>query len=111
MVDRAPNPTIGRRGGAPDNLQCMSGGAPDCPVRPSPAASPTATLVVEGYKYPQPPQLQGSKISEHHIQYKSYNIHSETQFKRSNPLQSQIHLKHLVTCVRVISCSFELFPL
>jgi hypothetical protein len=29
------------------------GGAPDCPVRPSPAASPTATLVVEGYKYPQ----------------------------------------------------------
>jgi hypothetical protein len=39
-------------GGAPDNLQCMSGGAPDWPVRPSPAASPTTTLVVESYKYP-----------------------------------------------------------
>jgi hypothetical protein len=50
----------------------MSGG----PMRPSPAASPTATLVVEGYKYHQPPQLQASKISEHHIQYKSSSIHS-----------------------------------
>jgi hypothetical protein len=45
-------------------------------MRPSTAASPTATLVVEGYKYPQPPQLQASKISEHHIQYKSSSIHS-----------------------------------
>jgi hypothetical protein len=43
---------VGWRGGAPDSLQCLSGGAPDCLVRPSPAASPTATLVVEGYKYP-----------------------------------------------------------
>jgi hypothetical protein len=68
--------TVGWRGGAPDSLQCLSGGAPDCPVRPSTAASPTATLVVEGYKYPQPPQLQTSKISEHHIQYKSSSIHS-----------------------------------
>jgi hypothetical protein len=53
----------------------MSGGALDCPVRPMPAASTTTTLVVEGYKYPQPPQLQASKISEH-----------------------QIHLKYLVAC-------------
>jgi hypothetical protein len=30
----------------------VSDGAPDCPVHPSTAASPTATLVVEGYKYP-----------------------------------------------------------
>jgi hypothetical protein len=52
------------------------GGAPDCPARPSPAASPTTTLVVEGYKYPQPPQLQASKISEVHTQYKSSSIHS-----------------------------------
>jgi hypothetical protein len=35
-----------------DKEQCLSGGAPDCPVRPSPAASPTATKVVVGYKYP-----------------------------------------------------------
>jgi hypothetical protein len=35
--------TIGWRGGAADNEQYLSGGASDCPVRPSPAASPTAT--------------------------------------------------------------------
>jgi hypothetical protein len=29
-----------------------SGGAPDCLVRPSTAATPTVVLVVEGYKYP-----------------------------------------------------------
>jgi hypothetical protein len=44
--------TVGWRGGAPDTEQWVSGGTPDCSVRPSTAASPTATLVVEGYKYP-----------------------------------------------------------
>jgi hypothetical protein len=75
-VARTSNPNGWWRGGAPESLQCLSGGAPDYPVRPSPAAFPTATLVVEGYKYPQPRQLQASKISEHHIQYKSSSIHS-----------------------------------
>jgi hypothetical protein len=68
--------TVGWRGGTPDSEQCLSGGAPDCPVRPSPAASPTTTLVVDGYKYPQPPQLKASKFSELHTQYKSSSIHS-----------------------------------
>jgi hypothetical protein len=67
---------VGWHGSAPDSEQDLSGGAPDCPVRPSPAASPTTSLVVESYKYPQPPQLQASKISEYHIQYKSSSIHS-----------------------------------
>jgi hypothetical protein len=49
----------------------MSGGAPDCLVRPSTTASTTTTLVVEGYKYPQPPPLQASKFPALHIQYKS----------------------------------------
>jgi hypothetical protein len=31
----------------------VSGGAPDCPMRPSTAACPNGPLVVEGYKYPQ----------------------------------------------------------
>jgi hypothetical protein len=48
-----------------------SGGAPDCPVRPSTAATPNGCLVVEGYKYPQPPPLQASKFPTLHIQYKS----------------------------------------
>jgi hypothetical protein len=38
--------------------------------------------VVEGYKDPQPPPLLASKISEHHIQYKSSRIHSYTQFPK-----------------------------
>jgi hypothetical protein len=33
-------------------------------------------LVVGGLNTPQPPQLQVSKISEDHIQYKSSSIHS-----------------------------------
>jgi hypothetical protein len=44
--------TVVWRGGTPDTEQWVSGGAPDYPVLPSTAASRTATLVVEGYKYP-----------------------------------------------------------
>jgi hypothetical protein len=44
--------TVRWRGGAPNSAQYLSGGVPDCPVRSSLAASPTATLVVGGYKYP-----------------------------------------------------------
>jgi hypothetical protein len=42
---------IGWRGGVLDTEQWVYDGAPVWLVRPSPAASPTATLVVEGYKY------------------------------------------------------------
>jgi hypothetical protein len=71
---------VGWRGGAPDKEQCQSGGVPDCPVRPSPAASPTAMEVVGGYKYPppQPPHSYPSKHSKHLIQYKSKRLHSKT---------------------------------
>jgi hypothetical protein len=76
MVDRAPNPNSW--------VMWRRTRQPIVPVRwctrlsgaPIAAASPTATLVVEGYKYPQPPQLQASKISEYHIHYKSSSIHS-----------------------------------
>jgi hypothetical protein len=47
------------------------GGVPDCPVHPSTAACPNGYVVVEGYKYPQPPPLQPSKFLALHIQYKS----------------------------------------
>jgi hypothetical protein len=87
-VDCSRTLTVGWCGGAPDNLQCMSGGAPDCPVRPSPAAFPNDHLVVEGYKYPQPPQHQASKHSDHYIQYKSNRLHFKTQSKRSIHLNS-----------------------
>jgi hypothetical protein len=68
--------TVRWRGGGPDS-------APDCPVRPSTAAFPNDHLVVEGYKYPQPPPHQAPKHSEYCIQYKSNRLHSKTQSKRS----------------------------
>jgi hypothetical protein len=51
-VDSSRTLTVGWRGSAPDSLQDLSSGAPDCPVRPSAAALPNGLLVVEGYKYP-----------------------------------------------------------
>jgi hypothetical protein len=67
---------VGWHGSTPDKEQCLSGGAPDCSVRPSPAASPTAMQVVEGYKYPQPPHSYQGKHSKHCIEYKSKRLHS-----------------------------------
>jgi hypothetical protein len=49
----------------------VSGGAPDYPVRPSTAAFPNGHFGGWGYKYPQPPTLQGIQVFSQHIQYKS----------------------------------------
>jgi hypothetical protein len=49
--------------------------------------SPTVELVVEGYKYPQPPPLQPSMLSQQCIQYKSKVQHSKTQIKASDPIK------------------------
>jgi hypothetical protein len=85
--------------GAPDSEHDLYDVAPDCPVPQGENASngqllqnpnggvtwrrtglsgapidnshPNGYVVVEGYKYPQPPQLQVSKSSEVFIQYKS----------------------------------------
>jgi hypothetical protein len=67
--------------------QTVSGGAPDCPVRPSTAACPNGCLVVEGYKYPQPPPLQPSKHSTHCIQYKSNRLLSKDTIQVIDPLK------------------------
>jgi hypothetical protein len=48
---------------------------------------PTVVLVVEGYKYPQPPPLQQSKHSLLLIQYKSKVQHSKTQIKATDPIK------------------------
>jgi hypothetical protein len=65
----------------------VSGGAPDCPVRPSRAAFPNGWFGGWGYKYPQPPPFKAFKFPAICIQYKSSRLHSKTQNKRSNPLQ------------------------
>jgi hypothetical protein len=112
MVDFAVNPNSWVTWRAPDGAQCMSGGTPDCLVRPSPAASPTATQMVGGYKYP----------SNHHnfkhprflkITFNTRALAFTTRHnsKDQSLSKSQIHLKHLVTCEREILCSFELLLL
>jgi hypothetical protein len=49
----------------------VSGGAPDCPVRPSTDSLPNGHFGGWGYKYPQPPHFKASKFFSQHIQYKS----------------------------------------
>jgi hypothetical protein len=78
---------------------------------PIDSSLPTTTLVVEGYKYPQPPQLQASMFSEYHIQYKSSSIHSKTQYKRSNPLRVPNSLQTLSGLRERFLCSFEFLSL
>jgi hypothetical protein len=57
---------------------------------------PTIVLVVEGYKYPQPPPLQLSKHSTHCIQYKSNRLHSKDTIQVIDPLKvSNSTLAHL----------------
>jgi hypothetical protein len=41
----------------------VSGGVPECPVRPSTAAQPQRLFGGWGYKYPQPPPFKASKFS------------------------------------------------
>jgi hypothetical protein len=59
---------------------------------------------------PQPPHSLASKSSEVHIQYKSYNIHSKTQFQRSNSLHVPISsqpLSDLRERVFVFICTLD----
>jgi hypothetical protein len=57
----------------------VSGGTPDCPVRPSTEAFTNGHFCGWGYKYPQPPHIQGIQVSAICIQYKSSRLHSKTQ--------------------------------
>jgi hypothetical protein len=49
--------------GAPDSVRCLSGGAPDCPVRHATDSLPTTTFGGWGYKYPNHPPFIASKFS------------------------------------------------
>jgi hypothetical protein len=89
--------------------QTVFGGAP---VRPSTDSLPNCHFGGWGYKYPPTTTLQGIQVFSHCIQYKSSRLHSKTQIKRSNPLQVEIHCKHLVASERErYSCSFEFLSL
>ena len=77
--------------------QTVSGGASDCPVRPSTAALLNGCFGGWGYKYPQPPPFKPSKFLALHIQYKSKNIHFKTQPKDQILSKPQNQLNCLVT--------------
>jgi hypothetical protein len=83
-----------------------SGGAPDCPVRPSTAEFPNRHFGGWGYKYPQPPLFKSPKHSLLLIQYKSNIQHSKTQIKVFD--QIKVHNSTLVyrTCEKIGLCSF-----
>jgi hypothetical protein len=87
----------------------VSGGAPDCSVRPSTTTIPNGYVVVEGYKYPPTtttPSIQVSSTS-HSIQ-ELVNSLLDTIQKNQSLSKSQIHSKHLVTRERERVCSCSL---
>jgi hypothetical protein len=74
--------------GAPDSEQCLSGAAPDCPVRPSTAAFPNGCFGGWGYKYPPTTTTQGIQVFQttHSIQELVQSI-QDTNSIESKPLQ------------------------
>jgi hypothetical protein len=56
----------------------VSGGAPDCPVRPSTATSTNGYFGGWGYKYPQPPTIHCIQVFKLPTPYKSYSIQYKT---------------------------------
>jgi hypothetical protein len=80
----------------------VSGGTPDCPVRPSTAAIPNDHFGGWGYKYPQPPHFKGSKFSA--IAFNTRVLDSTLRHKqeiKSSP-KSKDHSKQLMTSEREI---------
>jgi hypothetical protein len=57
----------------------VSGGAPDCPVRPSTTAFPNGHFGGWGNKYPQPPHFKASKFSAN-----TFNIRASAFNTRHN---------------------------
>jgi hypothetical protein len=57
----------------------VSGGAPDCPVCHTTAASTNGSFGGWGYKYPQPPTIHSIQVFSLPTSYKSYSIQYKTQ--------------------------------
>jgi hypothetical protein len=87
----------------------VSGGAPDCPVRPSTAEFPNGHFGGWAINTPQPPIFKASKHSLLLIQYKSNTQHSNTQIKATDRIK--VHNSTLVfrTCEKIDLCSFVVF--
>jgi hypothetical protein len=76
----------------------VSCGAPDCPVRPSTAATPNGCLVVEGYKYPPTTTTPSIQVSSTSFSIQEL-VHSllDTNQKNQSLSKCQIHFDHLMT--------------
>jgi hypothetical protein len=80
----------------------VSGGALDCPVRPSTDILLNGLIGGWGYKYAPTTTLQGIQVFSHCIQYKSSRLHSKTQTRDQILSQVRNHSKQLVTSEREI---------
>jgi hypothetical protein len=89
----------------------LSGGTPDCSVRPSTAACPNGYVVVEGFKYPNHHHSKHPRFLSITFIKRALAFTPRHNSKDQSLSKFPIHLKHLVTCVREILCSFELLPL
>jgi hypothetical protein len=103
--------TVGWHGGAPDSLQCLSGGAPNCLVRPLPAASQWLPWWLSAINTPDHHNSKHPRFLNITFNTRALAFTPRHNSKDQILSKSQIHLKYLVTCERVISCSFELLPL
>jgi hypothetical protein len=88
----------------------VSGGAPDCPVRPSTTATPTVVLVVEGYKYPpttSTPTIPAfTTVHSIQEQYTSLQRHnSSDRSAQSHKFNSSaFRTCEMIPCVHCCSC-------
>jgi hypothetical protein len=78
----------------------VSGGAPDCPVRPSIDSLPNDHFGGWGYKYPQPPPLKTSKFSAIAFNTRALDFTPRHKTKDQILSKSQSHSKDLVACER-----------
>jgi hypothetical protein len=87
----------------------VSGGAPDCPVRPSTDSLPNGWFGGWGYKSPQTTTTSSIQVfqTSHSIQELVQSIQYTIQ-KNQSLSKSQIHSKRLVTRERVLLVFFEL---
>jgi hypothetical protein len=95
----------------------VSGGAPDCPVRPSTEAIPNGHFGGWGYKYPQPPHIQGIQVFNLHTSYKSYSIQYKDTNKeiKASPKSvitpNKLVIRERDICVLLSSCAWIAFLL
>jgi hypothetical protein len=87
----------------------VSGGAPDCPVRPSTDSLPNGWFGGWGYKYPPTTTTTSIQVfqTSHSIQELVQSIQDTIQ-KIQSLSKTQIHSKLLVTRERVLLVFFEL---